>query len=349
MQFDPTKEAQSRDRISLVVPIFNEAGNIRRLYERAGSVLGSLGVSWEFICVNDGSLDHTLTELIALSEGRQNVRIVDLSKNFGKEIAISAGVDYAFGDAVACIDADLQHPPEVLSELIGKWRDGYEVVFAVRKNRSTDSAVRRWTSSCFYRLLGCLTNVANHKRISDFCLLDRCVVDVLRQVPEQNRFMKGLFSWVGFKQGFVSYDAESRHAGKSKWSYWKLWNFAIDGITSFTTIPLRIWTYIGFGISSLCLLYAFFIVIRTIIFGIGVPGYASLIVSILFMGGIQLISLGIIGEYIGRIYHEVKRRPLYIVKSLYGFEDRETEEGKLRLTKRTAPPHSLLRRGQGWF
>ncbi|GBD39761.1 putative glycosyltransferase [bacterium HR37] len=307
-------------KISLVVPMYNEAENVSPFYESVSRVLNDIGLPWEMICVNDGSRDNTLTYLIALHQRDPRVKVVDFSRNFGKEVALSAGIDYATGDAVVTIDADLQHPPDVIKELISKWYDGCDIVFAVRRTRKVEGLFKRITTRIFYRVLGWLANIPNHDKIGDFCLLDKRVLEVLRKLPEHNRFMKGLFAWVGFKQDFVVYDLNTRKRGATKWSYWRLWNFALEGITSFSTIPLRMWTYIGFAIALVSFLYAAFIIVHTLVLGIDVPGYASLIVSILFMGGIQLISLGIIGEYIGRIYNEVKERPLYIVREAYGFD-----------------------------
>jgi len=306
--------------LSLVVPVFNEKDVLTDFYHCICGALRSMPVDSEIIFVNDGSTDGTLAVIQALRKNDSRIMIVDLSRNFGKDVALSAGIDHARGDAVISIDADLQHPPEVIPKLFEKWQEGYDIVFAVRHTRKKEKWIKRVGSVFFYRTLGWLTHLPNHDRIGDFCLFDCRVIEVLRRIPERNRFMKGLFAWLGFRQGLISYEMEIRRAGKTKWSYWRLWNFAIEGITSFSSIPLKIWTYFGFAISLVCLLYASFIVIRTIVLGIDLPGYASLIVSVLFMGGIQLISLGIAGEYIGRIYTEVKGRPLYIVRDLYGLD-----------------------------
>lgn len=307
-------------KISLVVPIYNEAANIAPFYERASKVLDGLTTQWEIICVNDGSRDDSISFLVSLHQQDPRIKVVDLSRNFGKEVALSAGINYISGDAIITIDADLQHPPEVITEMVKKWHEGYEIVFATRRSRKAESWLKRNTSKVFYWLLGWLTDIPSHNKIGDFCLLDRRVVEALKQFPEHNRFMKGLFAWVGFKQNFVMYDMHERNSGTTKWNYWRLWNFAIEGITSFSTVPLQVWTYMGFYIALLSLIYATVIAVRTLALGIDVPGYASLMVSILFIGGVQLISLGIIGEYIGRIYKEVKGRPLYLVRKLYGID-----------------------------
>ncbi|MBI5406278.1 MAG: glycosyltransferase family 2 protein [Nitrospirae bacterium] len=313
-------------KISLVVPIYNEAENITPFYERASKVLDGLTPQWEIICVNDGSQDGSMALLVSLHQKDPRIKVVDLSRNFGKEIALSAGIDYVSGDILITMDADLQHPPEVITEMIKKWHEGCEIVFAFRRSRKAEGWVKRHTSKVFYWLLGWLTDIPSHNRIGDFCLLDRRVVEALKQFQEHNRFMKGLFAWVGFKQDFVMYDMHVRNSGTTKWSYWRLWNFAIEGITSFSSVPLRVWTYVGCCIALISLIYATVLVIQTIALGIDVPGYASLMVGILFIGGIQLISLGIIGEYIGRIYREVKSRPLYLVKRLYGLNTARSKE-----------------------
>jgi glycosyltransferase involved in cell wall biosynthesis len=306
--------------------MYNEAENVLVFYEQVSLVLNKLGFSWEIVCVNDGSKDDTLALLLSLNKQDPRVKVIDLTRNFGKELALSAAIDYASGDAIISIDGDLQHPPEAIIDLVDKWRKGAEIVFGVRRTREKESAVKRFSSKAFYSLLGKISEIPNHKGIGDFCLLDRRVVNILRKLPERNRFMKGLFSWVGFNQDFVVYDVKERNAGETKWNYWRLWNFALDGITSFSTLPLRIWTYVGGVLASLSIAYATFIVLRTIILGIDVPGYASLIVAILFLGGVQLISLGVIGEYLGRVYSEVKERPLYITRKVYGFKDTKPDQ-----------------------
>jgi glycosyltransferase involved in cell wall biosynthesis len=306
--------------ISLVVPMHNEEGNLSPFFDRAAKTLQELGVLWELVFVNDGSSDNTLAEAVALHEKHDEIKIVDLSRNFGKEIALSAGLDFATGDVIVEIDADLEHPPEAIVDMIAKWREGYQIVFATRKSRAAETRLKRTSAKLYYRIFGWLSNISNHDRLGDFCLLDRCVVEKLRQFPEHNRFMKGLVAWTGFKQGFVSYELGTRTSGETKWNYWRLWNFALEGITSFSSIPLKLWTYVGLVVAAFAFLYTGFIVVRTIIFGIDVPGYASLLTVVLFLGGIQLISLGVLGEYIGRIYTEVKRRPLYLVQRAYGFE-----------------------------
>jgi glycosyltransferase involved in cell wall biosynthesis len=301
--------------------MYNEESNIDFFFERVESVLKTLNTSYEIICVNDGSRDNTIQSLIKHHQRNYCIKVINLSRNFGKEIALTAGIDHTSGDAVIPIDADLQDPPELIEELINKWQEGYDVVYATRRSRQGESWLKRFTANTFYRIIGKMSHIPIPPNTGDFRLMDRRVVEALKKMPERTRFMKGLFAWVGFKQTCILFDREARFQGKTSWNYWKLWNFALDGIISFTLIPLKVWSYIGLVISLISLLYASFLVIRTLIFGIDVPGYASIMVAVLFLGGIQLISLGVIGEYIGRIYEEVKERPLYLVKEYYGFEN----------------------------
>jgi len=309
--------------LSVVVPLYNEELNIDYLFERLVTVLSRLNMKYEIICVNDGSKDNTLERLIEYHHQNSEIKVVNLSRNYGKEIALSAGLDYANGNAVVPIDADLQDPPELIVELVEKWREGYDVVYATRRSREGESWVKRFTANVFYRTLDSISSVPIPRDTGDFRLLDRRVVDALKQMPERNRFMKGLFAWVGFKQTSVLYDRPSRYKGETTWNYWQLWNLAIDGFTSFSFIPLKVWSYIGLLVAMPSFFYATFLVIRTLIFGVDFPGYASIMVAILFLGGVQLVSLGIIGEYIGRVYEEVKRRPLYLVRESYGFDSNQ--------------------------
>jgi glycosyltransferase involved in cell wall biosynthesis len=308
--------------ISVIVPLYNEAENIDYLFERLLTVLDRLETSYEIVCVNDGSRDSTLKHLIEHHQQNPVIKVINLSRNFGKEIALTAGLDYAEGAAIIPIDADLQDPPELIAELVAKWREGYDVVYATRRSRQGETWLKRFTADAFYKTIGKMTKISIPPNTGDFRLLDRKVVEALRQIPERTRFMKGLFAWVGYKQTSIMFDREPRAAGTTTWNYWKLWNFAIDGITSFSFVPLKIWSYIGLFISFLSFLYASFLVIRTLIWGIDVPGYASLMVAVLFFGGVQLITLGVIGEYLGRVYEEVKGRPLYFVRDSYGFKDK---------------------------
>ncbi|MGK7920701.1 MAG: glycosyltransferase family 2 protein [Trichodesmium sp.] len=312
---------EEKVRLSIVIPFYNEEPNIDYLFERLISVLKLLEMTYEIVCINDGSKDNTLKLLVDYHKCNPSIKVVNFSRNFGKEIALTAGIDYTVGDAVILIDADLQDPPELIGELIAKWREGYDVVYATRRSRQGESWVKKFTAQNFYRIIQYLTPVEIPLDTGDFRLMDRKVVEALKQLPETNRFMKGLFSWVGYQQTSILYDRDPRFQGETKWNYWQLWNLAVAGITAFSSIPLKIWSYIGISISLISFIYASFLVIRTLIFGIDVPGYASLIVAILFLGGIQLLSLGILGEYLGRVHDEVKRRPLYLVRDSYGFKN----------------------------
>ena len=309
--------------LSVVVPIYNEADNIGPFLERLEKVLDALSQSHEIVCVDDGSTDASADRLIAERGRNAAIKIVCLSRNFGKESALTAGLDHARGAAVVVIDADQQDPPELIPEMLAKWREGYEVVYARRASRARDSAVKRVTSSWFYRVYNRLTDVNIPSDSGDFRLMDRRVVEALSHLSERNRFMKGLFGWVGFRHAAVAYRREGRAHGKTKWSYWRLWNFALEGITSFSTVPLRVWSYVGFSIALFSFAYALFLILRTLFFGVDVPGYASLMAVVLFLGGVNLMTLGIIGEYLGRIYTEAKGRPIYIVRERHGFSPDE--------------------------
>lgn len=304
-------------QISIVVPCYNEAGNVAVFWARLSDVLGQLSQDWEAIFVNDGSSDNTLSILKKLQSANSCISIVDLSRNFGKEAAITAGLDLSTGEAVIVIDADLQHPPEVISEMVELWNKGAEVVVCRRSSRHTDSLVRRWFSHKFYSLSNSLFEVNLPRDVGDFRLMARPVVDALSQLTETQRFMKGLFAWIGFEQKVIEFDVADRAAGSSSFSMWKLWNFAWEGITSFSTVPLRIWFYIGVLISFFSFVYGLFILIATIFIGTSAPGYPSIMVMIAFLGGIQLIGIGVLGEYLGRTYNEAKSRPLYIIRQTF--------------------------------
>lgn len=300
--------------LSIVVPCHNEAENIQLFHARVSDVLAGLELSYEIVCVNDGSRDQTLSRLLALQEQDAHLCILDLSRNFGKEAALTAGLDQARGSLVIPIDADLQDPPELIPALIAKWREGYDVVNAVREMREGESWAKRGSAHLFYRILNRLSDVPIPPDTGDFRLLSRAAVDALRQMPERRRFMKGMFAWVGFPTAEIRYRRAGRHAGRTNWNYWRLWNFAIEGITSFSQVPLRIASYIGLFTAVLALLYGAFLLLRTLLFGNPVSGYPSIMVAILFLGGMQLLGLGVIGEYIGRIYEETKHRPVYIIR-----------------------------------
>ncbi|MHB1286914.1 MAG: glycosyltransferase family 2 protein [Leptospirales bacterium] len=307
-----------RKLVSLVVPFYNEGPGVEVFYDAMIPLMKeNPEFDFEIICVDDGSRDDTLGRLVDLVCRDSRFRVIELSRNFGKEAAMTAGLDVVDGDAVIPIDADLQDPPELISLLISEWKKGAEVVLAHRIDRSSDSYMKKKSAELFYRLHNHLSSIKIPENVGDFRLMDRSVVDALRKLPERQRFMKGLFSWVGFRTVTIHYARKPRATGVTKLSPWKLWNFALEGITSFSTAPLRIWTYIGGGGALLALIYSAYIILRTLINGVDVPGYASLLVSVLFLGSLQLISIGILGEYIGRIYMESKQRPPYIVRKFH--------------------------------
>lgn len=306
--------------LSIVVPMYNEEDAMAGFFERVQPVLESITKSYEIICVNDGSRDFTLARLRDWAARDARIKVINLSRNFGKEIALSAGLDHATGDAVIPIDADLQDPPEVIPEMVEKWRAGAKLVLARRRDRSSDGWLKRTTANGAYWLFSKMSKPRIPQNVGDFRLMDRVVVDAIKRLPERSRFMKGLFAWVGYEPDVVEYDRESRVAGETKWNYWKLWNFALDGITSFSSLPLRIWSYLGFGVSLLAMAYLAWTIAKTLIFGLDVPGYASLMSVILFFNGISLIGIGVLGEYLGRIFIEVKARPLYLVSETIGLE-----------------------------
>lgn len=311
--------------LSVIVPVKDEQDAILPFLERVrpilDEVIGTENDQWEIIFVDDGSTDATLAALIVAQKQDKRVRALSFSRNFGKEPALSAGLDRARGEAVVPMDVDLQDPPEVLGDMVAKWRAGADVVYGVRRNRITDSLPKRLTADLYYRAHNWLSHDKIPEHAGDFRLIDRKVVEVIRAMPERNRFMKGLFAWSGFKQDSVEYDRDERTVGTTKFRYWKLWTLALDGITSSSTLPLRVWSYLGGIIAFSAIAYACFVVVRTMIWGVEVPGYSSLITSILFLGGLQLLSLGILGEYVGRIMIEAKQRPIYVVRETIGMED----------------------------
>ena len=308
--------------LSVVVPVKNEEEGILPFVQRVGAILEGVAAEggWEILFIDDGSTDATLAAIVAANQRDQRVRALSLSRNFGKEAALSAGLDHARGAAVIPMDVDMQDPPEVLPEMVAKWRDGHEMVFGVRRCRARDGVAKRLTAGLYYRAHNMVSADKIPENAGDFRLMDRKVVDVIRAMPERNRFMKGLFAWAGFRQASVEYDRVERETGTTKFNYWKLWTLALDGITSASTVPLRIWSYVGALVALFALGYAAFLAVSTMIFGNPVPGYASIMVSVLFLGGVQLISLGVLGEYVGRILTETKQRPLYVVRDTVGIE-----------------------------
>lgn len=312
--------------LSIVIPCYNESANIAPLLGCLVPVLDKTRMRWEIVFVNDGSEDDTLLCLLSAYKKDPRIRIISLSRRFGKEIALTAGLANCRGDAVIPMDADLQHPPTVINDMLSKWRDGYEVVYAVRQQRHEGSWARRWMVQCFYRFFDRLTGMRLPHGAGDFRLMDRSVVDIINQMPERNRFMKGIYTWVGFRQTGVPYMQECRNSGKTKWGLKHLLNLAFDGLTAFSNTPLRIAGGVGVLIAAGSFSYMVFRLIRAAIVGIDVPGYESTLVIILFMGGVQLITLGIMGDYIGRVFDEVKQRPLFIVREKYGYSAEAEKE-----------------------
>jgi len=305
--------------LSVVIPVLNEANGLRQLLGRLVPVLEGTGADFEIIFVDDGSTDGTLTALRTAHAVDPRVKSVALSRNFGKEIAVAAGLRYARGAAVVLMDADLQHPPELIPEMIARWREGYDDVYGQRFDRAADSPLRRLVSGVYYRMFRVLSGTPLPENAGDFRLLSRRAADAMNRLGERSRFNKGLFAWIGFRSTGIKFHVPDRaDGGGSRWRLRRLFRFAIDGIASFTTIPLRIWSVIGLAVSMVALLYMLYFLVRTILFGTDLRGFPSLIVSILFLGGMQLISLGIIGEYLGRIYEEVKARPLFLVQEEIG-------------------------------
>lgn len=304
----------TRPVISVVIPMYDEAEIIGEMHRRLAAVMATVDTPWEAIYVNDGSRDATLRIIATLRASDPHIAIVNLSRNFGKEIATTAGLDHACGDAVIVIDADLQDPPELIPCLITAWRNGYDMVYARRRCRDGETWLKKLTAAAFYRMMRRLGDVELPRDVGDFRLMSRRVVDAVQQLREQHRFMKGLFAWVGFPSTAIEYDRDPRAGGTTKWSFWKLWNLAIEGITCFTVMPLKLATWLGLGVAAFAVVFGAQLIVRTLLFGNAVAGYPSLMAVILFLGGTQLVTLGIIGEYLGRVFHETKRRPLYLVE-----------------------------------
>ncbi|MDY4445892.1 glycosyltransferase family 2 protein [Campylobacter sp.] len=311
--------------LSIIVPCYNESEVVENFFSAMvgnNGILNNLGLNCELVFINDGSKDNTLELLKAQKEIYSNksnldIKIVNLSRNFGKEAAMSAGFSVASGEAIVPMDADLQHPASLIPKFVELWRQGYDVVLAKRANRQDESALKRFCSLIFYKLNNKISEIEIPQNVGDFRLFTKKVLNAINSLPENQRFMKGIFAWVGFRSITIEYEEQERIAGSSKFNGWKLWNFALQGITGFGTLPLRIWTYIGFIVSFFAFIYASFLILRTFIMGIDLPGYASLVVIILFLGGLQLIGVGILGEYVGRIYMESKRRPPFIIDEIY--------------------------------
>jgi len=300
--------------LSIVVPVYNEDAVLPEFHRRLAAVLDLLPAVAEVIYVNDGSQDGSLSLLHRLRNADVRVAVLDLSRNFGKEIAMTAGLDHAQGEAVIVVDADLQDPPELIPDMIRAWRDGFDVVLMRRKSRAQESWFKKATARAFYRAIGRMGTIDIPENVGDFRLLSRRAVEAIRRFPERSRFMKGLFAWIGFPTREIEYDREGRHAGVTKWNYWRLWNFALEGITSFSAVPLKAASYVGFVTALVAFTYGVYVIGKTLLFGDPVRGYPSLVVVVLFLGGLQLMALGIIGEYLARMFIEVKQRPLYLVQ-----------------------------------
>lgn len=305
--------------ISLVVPVYNEEESISAFIETIDKELAPLKDQLEIVFVNDGSRDKTRDVVEAVIKQDPRVTLINLARNFGKEAAMTAGLAHARGDAIVPMDVDLQDPPSLVLEFVQKWQEGYDTVYGVRVDRNADTAMKRLTAGGFYRFFNAVSTTTKiPENAGDFRLMDRRVVDAINQLPERNRFMKGLFAWAGFKSIGVNYARPERAAGTTKFNYWKLWNFALDGLFSFSSWPLRVWSYVGGLVAGLSFLYMIFIIFKVLITGVDSPGYASLMCVILFLGGMQLLSIGIMGEYIGRMFLEVKQRPVFLIEGVYG-------------------------------
>jgi polyisoprenyl-phosphate glycosyltransferase len=312
--------------LSIVAPAFNEASNLAAFVATIVPVLESIGETFEIVFVNDGSRDDTFGMLAAAASQDARIKVVSLARNFGKDIALSAGLAHATGQAVIPIDCDLQHPPELIREFVAKWREGFDMVVGVRSKRDEEGWLRRMASRTYYRAMRWVTTVEIPPNAGDFRLIDRKIIDVITAMPERHRFMKGIFAWPGFKVSAVEFQANVRANDRSRWSFFKLWRFALDGLFSFSTAPLKVWTYVGVVAAVGAFIYLIITLSQAVLFGIDVPGYASLLIVMLFFNGMLLISNGIQGEYIGRIFEEVKARPLYVVGAKLGFDEEVIEK-----------------------
>jgi glycosyltransferase involved in cell wall biosynthesis len=299
--------------ISLVVPVYNEDACIKLFLEKVRPIMDGFGNPWEVIFIDDGSDDETVAEIRKAKTGHGNITLISLARNFGKEAALTAGLDHAKGDAVVPIDVDLQDPPELIGDFVDLWREGYDVVYGVRIDRSSDGRIKRVAANWFYNLFNKVSRVPIPQNAGDFRLMDRRVVNQIKEFKERGRFMKALMAWPGFRSTGVPFVRPERAGGQSAWNLWRLWNFALDGITSFSTAPLRLWLYIGMVISFISFAFGAFIIVDILVTGRTVPGYASIMVAVTFLGGIQLISVGLLGEYLGRVFEEVKARPIYVI------------------------------------
>jgi dolichol-phosphate mannosyltransferase len=323
--------------LSVIIPIFNEEQVLEALYQRLTTMAAGLGVSYELVFVNDGSRDHSLELLKLFASTDPKVRVLDFSRNFGHQVAITAGMDYAQGEAVVVIDADLQDPPELIGMMLQKWQEGYDVVYAVREKREGDTLFKRATAALFYRFLKRITNVDIPLDTGDFRLMSRRAIEAMRLFRERNRFVRGLVSWIGFRQTGVRFVRAERYAGETKYPLKKMLRFAVDGIVSFSFIPLQLATFFGFLASGMSFLGILWVIYLKLFTNATITGWASMMVIMLFLGGVQLLTLGIVGEYIGRIYDEVKHRPLYLVQEALGFDPKEQEDLHSESSRRS--PH----------
>jgi len=303
--------------LTVVVPVFNEAEVIGEFHRRLAAVLDGLPVSSEVLYINDGSRDDSMRRLREIAAADARVVLIDFSRNFGKEIALTAGLDHSSGDAVIVIDADLQDPPELIPDMLREWRAGFDVVMMRRASRDGETWLKKATAAWFYRLIGSISEHPIPPDVGDFRLLSRRTVEALQACHERTRFMKGLFAWVGYRQTTVDYQRDARLAGQTKWNYWRLWNLALQGITSFSSVPLKLASYVGFATALIAFAVGIKVLGKALLHGDPVPGYPSLMLTVLFLGGVQLIALGIIGEYLARMFIEIKGRPLYLLSGIY--------------------------------
>ena len=310
----PRANDAGRYSLAVVVPVFDEEPVLPEFHRRLAAALDGLPADAEIIYVNDGSRDGSMRVLAGLHRDDARVAVVELSRNFGKEVAMSAGLDHAQADAVVVIDADLQDPPELIPQMLAAWQEGSDVVLMQRSSRAAESWFKRATARAFYRAIGRIGTIDIPPDVGDFRLLSRRAVEALRRFPERSRFMKGLFAWIGYPARVIAYDRDGRYAGETKWNYWRLWNFALEGITSFSVLPLKVASYLGLVVAIGAFLRGIYVIAKTLIYGDPVAGYPTLVVLILFLGGLQLMALGIIGEYLARMFIEVKQRPLYLVQ-----------------------------------
>ena len=309
--------------LSIILPFHNEADGVHELLRRVSRVLNQINLNYEIICIDDGSTDSTYAALTHARELDHRLKLVRMARNFGKEAALTCGLRLAAGKAAITMDSDLQHPPEVIPDLVAQWQGGVDLVYAIRRNRDTDGTLRRLFSRAFYAVFRTIAEIQMPEGAGDFCLLDRKVINAVNALPERNRFMKGLVSWVGFSQTTVPFDVAPRHGGSTHWNFFRLIRFAFDGLSAFSTLPLRIWTWGGAAVSLFAIGYGLYLTLRTLMYGVDVPGYASMMVGVLFLGGVQLLSLGMIGEYLARVLTEVKARPIYLEAERIGFDQSE--------------------------